>query len=219
MRARAAEVERIVARRKPELIQQGIDAYQRDLPRLLAEKRYLQQVAYRGNEMVAIASTRGKLWKKLEKMGLTDMGELYTTVVAPLQIDEDQEVRGEGSSSDIYMTHVEFDPELDRRMRERAAEVERIVARRKPELIQEGIDAYQGDLPRLLAEKRYLQHVAYRGSEMVAIAATEGKLWKKLEKLGLTDMGELYTTVVAPLQIDEDDEVPSEDPSGGLTQP
>ncbi len=104
-------------------------------------------------------------------------------------------------------------------MRERAAEVEQIVARRKPELIQQGIDAYQRDLPRLLAEIRYLQQVAYRGNEMVAIASTRDKLWRKLEKLGLTDMGELYTTVVAPLQIDDDDEVPSEDPSRGLTQP
>jgi hypothetical protein len=211
-------IQRMLAGRKPEVIQQGVEAYKRDLPRLLSENRYLQHVAYRGNEMVAIAVTHRQLWKRLRKLGLSDTGELYTTVVAPLQIDEDDEIQGESSSSDIYMTHVEFDPELDRMMRERAAEVERIVARRKPELIQQGIDAYQRDLPRLLAEKRYLQHVAYRGSEMVAIAATEGKLWKKLEKLGLTDMGELYTTVVAPLQIDEDDEVQNEGPSSGDSQ-
>ena len=104
-------------------------------------------------------------------------------------------------------------------MKERAAEVERIVARQKPELIQKGIEAYQRDLPRLLAENRYRQHVAYRGNEMVAIAATEHKLWKKLEKVGLTDMGELYTTVVAPLQIDEEDEIQGEEASVGLSQP
>src|SRR5271155_5540871 len=75
-----AELERIIARRKPELIQQGVEAYKRDLPRLLAENRYLQHVAYRGNDMVAIASTNRKLWKKLRKQGLTDIGELFTTV-------------------------------------------------------------------------------------------------------------------------------------------
>jgi hypothetical protein len=111
------------------------------------------------------------------------------------------------------------DPELERLMKERAAEVERIVARQKPELIQKGIEAYQRDLPRLLAENRYRQHVAYRGNEMVAIAATERKLWKKLEKLGLTDMGELYTTIVAPLDIDEEDEIQGEEASVGLSQP
>ncbi|MGP0069271.1 MAG: hypothetical protein ACLQGP_37430 [Isosphaeraceae bacterium] len=127
---------------------------------------------------------------------------------------------GAGNSGlHTYPTRVGCDPELDRLMKERAAEIERIVARRKPELIQQGIDAYQRDLPRLLAENRYLHHVAYHGNAMVAIAATERKLWKKLEKLGLTDMGELYTTVVAPLQIDDEDEVQSEDPCVGLTQP
>jgi hypothetical protein len=219
MKEREAELERFLARQKPELIQQGIEAYKRDLPLLLAEKRYLNHVAYRGNEMVAIAPTNRKLWKKLEKLGLTDRGEIFETVVEPLDIDEDDEIQGEGASSGIYLKQVKCDPELDRIMQERAAEVERIAARRKPELIQQGIDAYQRDLPRLLAEKRYLQHVAYRGNEMVAIAVTERKLEKKLEKLGLTDMGELYTTVVAPLQIDEDDEVQSECPSVGLSQP
>jgi hypothetical protein len=206
----------MLAQKKPELIRQGIEAYQRDLPRLLAENRYLQQVAYRGSEMVAIATTRHQLWKKLKKLGLTDMGELYTTVVAPLEIDEDDDIEGEGSSSSGYLKHVEFDPELDRMMRERAAEVERIVARRKPELIRQGIDAYKRDLPRLLAEKRYLHHVAYRGNEMVAIAPTSRKLWKKLEKLGLTDRGELFETVVAPPEIDEGDEILGESFSSGI---
>ncbi len=169
--------------------------------------------------MVAIAATERKLWKKLEKLGLTDFGELYTTVIAPLEIDEADEIQGEGSSSGMYLTRVEYDPELDRLFKEREAVLDRILAQRKPELIQQGIDAYLRDLPRLLAENRYLQHVAYRGNEMVAIAPTDRKLWKKLEKLGLTDRGEIFETVVEPLDIDEGDEIQREGPSPGLSQP
>ena len=94
-----------------------------------------------------------------------------------------------------------------------------MLAQKKPELIQQGIDAYKRDLPRLLAENRYLQHVAYRGNEMVAIAPTDRKLWKKLEKLGLTDMGEIFETVIAPPEIDDEDEIQSELPSSGISQP
>jgi hypothetical protein len=112
-----------------------------------------------------------------------------------------------------------YDPELDRLFKEREAKLDRMLAQRKPELIQQGIEAYQRDLPRLLAENRYLQQVAYRGNEMVAMAATRRKLWKKLEKLGLTDWGELYTTVVAPLEIDDEDEIQSDVPSSNPSQP
>ena len=38
----------------------------------------------------------------------------------------------------------------------------------------------------------------------------------KLKKLGLTDLGEIFETVVAPLEIDEEDEIEGEDPSSGL---
>lgn len=219
MKECAAEVERIVARRKPELIQQGIEAYKRDLPRLLAENRYRQQVAYRGNELIAFAATTRQLWKKLEKLGFSDMGELFMTVVEPPEIDEDDEVRSEDPSSDMHSTRVESDPEPDRLFKEREAVLDRILAQRKPELIQQGYETYLRDLPRLLAEDRYLQRVAYRGNEMVAIAPTGRKLWKKLEKLGLTDRGEIFETVVEPLDIDEGDEIQSEGSSSGPSQP
>ena len=75
------------------------------------------------------------------------------------------------------------------------------------------------DLPRLLAENRYLQHVAYRGNELVAIAATSRQLSKKLANLGFTDQGELFTMPVAPLEIDEDDDRSSEEPSSNPSQP
>jgi hypothetical protein len=106
-----------------------------------------------------------------------------------------------------YYTYYKYDPELARLLKEREAEVERIVAQRKPELIQQGIEAYKRDLPRLLAENRYLQQIAYRGNELVAIAATRHQLRKKLAKQGLTDWGELFTMTIAPLEIDEDDDL------------
>ena len=93
----------------------------------------------------------------------------------------------------MHSTRAGCDPDLDQLIKDRQAEIQRIVARRKPELIQQGIEAYKRDLPRLLAENRYLQHVAYRGNEMVAIAASSRQLDKKLAKLGLMDMGELFT--------------------------
>jgi hypothetical protein len=123
------------------------------------------------------------------------------------------------SDPPAHPTPVECDPKLDRLFKEREAKLDRMLAQRKPELIQQGIEAYQRDLPRLLAENRYLYHVAYRGNEMVAIAATDRKLWKKLEKLGLTDLGEIFETVVEPLDIDEGDEIQSKGPSSGLSQP
>ena len=88
---REAEIQRILAQRKPELIQQGIEAYKRDLPRLLAENRYRQLVAYRGNELVACGATYRQLQKRLAKKGFTNWGELFIESVAPLEIDEDDE--------------------------------------------------------------------------------------------------------------------------------
>lgn len=103
-------------------------------------------------------------------------------------------------------TPVQSDPELARLVRERAAEVERFVARRKPELVQQGVEAYLRDLPRLLAEHRTRQRVAYRGNELVDFGATFRQLERRLAKKGLTDWGELFVTSIAPLEIDEDDE-------------
>jgi hypothetical protein len=98
-----------------------------------------------------------------------------------------------------------YDPEMARLLRERQAEVERIAAQRKPELIQQGIEAYKRDLPRLLAENRFGQLVAYRGNELVAFGGSYRRLEKRLAKKGLTDWGELFVISIAPLDIDEDD--------------
>ena len=91
----------------------------------------------------------------------------------------------------------------DRRAKDREAAIQRILAQRKPELIQEGVEAYKRDLPRLLAENRYRQLVAYRGNEPVAFARSHRQLQKRLTKAGFTDRGELFITSIAPLEIDE----------------
>jgi hypothetical protein len=101
---------------------------------------------------------------------------------------------------------VEYDPELARLFTEREAAIQRILARRNPELRKQGIEAYQRDLPRLLAEKRERQKVAYRGNEIVALGATFRQLEKRLAKQGFTDWGELWVTSISPLEIDEDDD-------------
>jgi len=115
----------------------------------------------------------------------------------------------DGRSTDLF----------DRQVQARQARIQQILAQRKPELIQQGVEAFKRDLPGLLAENRYRQHVAYRGNELVAIAATSRQLSKKLAKLGFTDMGEMFTMPVAPLEIDEDDDVSSEEPTSNPSPP
>jgi hypothetical protein len=88
---RQAEIERIVSQRNLPLIEAGVEAYKRDLPRLLSENRYQQWVAYRGSELVAFGSSYRRLRKKLEKMGFTHMGEFFMINVAPLELDDDAE--------------------------------------------------------------------------------------------------------------------------------
>ena len=124
--------------------------------------------------------------------------------------DSHRDIGGNGEDvSDPPMdeTPVEYDPELARLFKEREAAIQRLLAQEKPELIEQGIEAYKRDLPRLLAENRYRQKVAYRGNELIAFGATFRQLKKRLAKKGFTDRGELFMTSIAPLQIDEDDVV------------
>src|SRR5437868_15052319 len=102
------------------------------------------------------------------------------------------------SDPPMHSTQVEYDPEIAQLFQEREAQIQRILAQRKPELIQQGIEAYKRDLPRLLAENRYRQKVAYRGNELVAFGATFRQLKKTLAKQGFTDRGELLMTRLSP---------------------
>ena len=103
-------------------------------------------------------------------------------------------------------TPFEGDPELARLFKVREAEIQRVLAQRKPELRKQGIEEYKRDLPRLLAENRERQKVAYRGNEIIAFAATFRQLKKRLAQKGFTNWGELWVTSIAPLDIDDDDE-------------
>jgi hypothetical protein len=127
-----------------------------------------------------------------------------------MSTDSQEGVAGNGEAvadSPLDLPPVENDPELARMFKQREVEIQRILAQRNPELIEQGIEAYKRDLPRLLAENRYRQKVAYRGNELVAFGATLRQLKKRLAKKGFTNRGELFITCIAPLDIDEGDEV------------
>jgi hypothetical protein len=136
-------------------------------------------------------------------------GETATDQEIVMSTDSQRSVAGIGEAASdprMHETPLEDDPELARLLKIREAEIERLVAQRKPELIEQGIEAYKRDLPRLLAERRRGQLVAYRGNELVAFAPTYRRLEKRLAKKGFTDWGELFVMSIAPLDIDEDDE-------------
>ncbi len=123
-----------------------------------------------------------------------------------MSIDAPRQVAGvEPASSDPHLdlTPTGCNAEFEQRARNRQAAIQRILAQRKPELIEEGIEAYKRDLPRLLEENRYRQLVAYRGSTPVAFAWTHRQLKKKLTKAGFADRGELFIISIAPLQVDD----------------
>jgi hypothetical protein len=82
------EVERIVSRRDPVLIQQGFETYIRELPQLLTENREGQMVAYSGNARVAIAPTDRRLRLMLAKGGFNETGKLFITCVTSVDYDE-----------------------------------------------------------------------------------------------------------------------------------
>ncbi len=83
--ARETAIERILSQENHALIQEGIDAYKRDLPRLLEERKLRHKVAYRGSERVAIAPTYGRLHRQLKKKGFSDERELFIISVSPLE--------------------------------------------------------------------------------------------------------------------------------------
>ncbi len=89
---RQAEIDRIVSQRNLPLIEAGIEAYKRDLPRLLSEGRYRQWVAYRGNERMAFGPSSRRLRKRLEKLGFANMGEFFMINIAPLDLGDDEAI-------------------------------------------------------------------------------------------------------------------------------
>jgi hypothetical protein len=87
--SREHEVEQILADRNPLLIRQGVQAYKDRLDELLAQNLYRHLVAFRGAELVAVAPTQRKLDAALRRQGHLRRSELFITLVAPLDLDEE----------------------------------------------------------------------------------------------------------------------------------
>lgn len=78
-----------LARRNTALIQQGFQAYLRDLPQLLREDCEGYMVAYCGDARVALARTERRLQRVLARQGFAGReGELFMTRVTVLDAEE-----------------------------------------------------------------------------------------------------------------------------------
>jgi hypothetical protein len=69
-----------VAGRNPESIRRGMEAYNRDLPALLAANLEQQVVAYQEDQRVGMAPTRDQLIQQLREKGL-DWRQLFIKIV------------------------------------------------------------------------------------------------------------------------------------------
>jgi hypothetical protein len=86
-----AELVRLLAEPHAETIREGIEAYKRDLPKLLADHQEQNVVAYRGSTRLGIAPTRESLVAQLRKQGIReDEGGLYIKKVRDLDDDDEQ---------------------------------------------------------------------------------------------------------------------------------
>jgi hypothetical protein len=97
------------------------------------------------------------------------------------------------------------DPPISEERARRAAAVERLISHENRSLIEQGIEAYKHDLPRLLEARREHHKVAYRGAQQVAIASTYAKLEHLLRKKGFADERELFITSISRLEGAEQD--------------
>jgi len=77
--------EEMLACRNPEKINQGIDAYTRDLPQLLRDQKERFVVAYDGATRVGIATTREKLLAELKQHGISKHDSLFIKIVTSLE--------------------------------------------------------------------------------------------------------------------------------------
>jgi hypothetical protein len=93
IRAREQFVGRILSKKTVPIIQQGINAYERDRHQLMRESKFQHMVAYKGNERVAIAPTSRKLNQILQSKKLLNCDELFITCVLPADV-ETQTSRG-----------------------------------------------------------------------------------------------------------------------------
>jgi hypothetical protein len=89
IRTRKSRIDRILTQETMALIQQGIEAYKRDLPQLLEANEYGHMVAYEADKQVALAPTDRKLKKILAGKNLVGRADLFITYIAPLDGEDD----------------------------------------------------------------------------------------------------------------------------------
>ena len=91
---REAAIECTISRENRTLIEEGIAAYKRELPKLIAARKECQKVAYKGTERVGIAPTYRELERLLKKKGFADERELFITSIAPMEgVEQDSHSR------------------------------------------------------------------------------------------------------------------------------
>jgi len=78
-------IERILAERDPKRVEEGIEAYKRDLPQLLRDDKERYAVAYDGSSRVGIAETRERLLADLKRRGLANNKNLFIKIVSSLE--------------------------------------------------------------------------------------------------------------------------------------
>jgi hypothetical protein len=91
---REAAIEHAISRENRALIEEGIDSYKRDLPKLIDAGKEFHKVAYRGSERIGIATTYDKLERLLKKKGFADERGLFITSIAPMEcVEQDSHSR------------------------------------------------------------------------------------------------------------------------------
>ncbi len=78
-------IERILAERDPKRVEEGIEAYQRDLPQLLRDDKERYAIAYDGSNRVGIAETCESLLADLKRRGLANNKNLFIKIISSLE--------------------------------------------------------------------------------------------------------------------------------------
>ncbi len=88
---RARTMSRLLAGRDAARVNRAIEAYRRDLPRLLSMHRERHVVAYDGDRLVAIAPTRNELMQRLRDAGHVETHALFFKIVRSLDAHDHAE--------------------------------------------------------------------------------------------------------------------------------
>jgi hypothetical protein len=89
---RESAIQRILSHRNPDRIQQGIEAYKRDLASWISKHKEFYVIAYDGSDFVAIAPTHRKLEKKLSRIKDLDRDNLFIACISSPEENEDRDM-------------------------------------------------------------------------------------------------------------------------------